>query len=131
MIAREVCIEYSLALFVESSVTYFHKVAKYYISHLQEITLSIKLLTILSFASHAGLKALALLGVLPDADSTPENQAPPVTVPTQTSEEQLEKKALQSAQEPSDAGAFVPCSVSGNPSLRRESHSHGGAEQRG
>ncbi|KAF6098372.1 zinc finger ZZ-type and EF-hand domain containing 1 [Phyllostomus discolor] len=56
-----------------------------------------------------GLKALALLGVLPDADSTPENQAPPVTVPTQTSEEQLEKKALQSAQELSDAGAFVYC----------------------
>ncbi|KAJ8783813.1 hypothetical protein J1605_008856 [Eschrichtius robustus] len=54
-----------------------------------------------------GLKALALLGILPDGDSTSEKQAPPVTVPTQTSEEQPEKKAIQAAVEPADAGPFV------------------------
>ncbi|XP_059989649.1 zinc finger ZZ-type and EF-hand domain-containing protein 1 isoform X5 [Lagenorhynchus albirostris] len=54
-----------------------------------------------------GLKALALLGILPDGDSTSEKQAPPVAVPTQTSEEQPEKKAIQAAVEPADAGPFV------------------------
>ncbi|XP_011358360.1 zinc finger ZZ-type and EF-hand domain-containing protein 1 [Pteropus vampyrus] len=54
-----------------------------------------------------GLKALALLGILPEGDSTPENQAPPVTVPTRTSEEQLEKEAVQGAEELSDLGPFV------------------------
>ena len=44
-----------------------------------------------------GLKALALLGVLPDGDSTSENQALPVTVSFQASEEQA------------DAGLLVPC----------------------
>jgi hypothetical protein len=47
-----------------------------------------------------GLKALALLGVLPDGDSTSENQALPVTVSFQASEEQA------------DAGLLVPCNVS-------------------
>ncbi|XP_023509054.2 zinc finger ZZ-type and EF-hand domain-containing protein 1 isoform X1 [Equus caballus] len=56
-----------------------------------------------------GLKALALLGVLPDGDSTPENQALSVTVPTGTSEEQLEKKAVEVAEEPSDTDRFVHC----------------------
>ncbi|XP_036051145.1 zinc finger ZZ-type and EF-hand domain-containing protein 1 [Onychomys torridus] len=55
-----------------------------------------------------GLKALALLGVLPDGDSTSENQALPVTMSIQTSEEQLEKKTVQLAEEPADAGLFVP-----------------------
>lgn len=68
-----------------------------------KITLVIKLLTILLFASHIGLKALALLGILPDGDSTPEDQALPVTAPTQASEEQLEKKTVQGA-ELSEAG---------------------------
>lgn len=56
-----------------------------------------------------GLKALALLGVLPDGDSTSENQALPVTVSIQASEEQLEKKTAQPAEGPADAGLFVPC----------------------
>ncbi|GAB1296409.1 Zinc finger ZZ-type and EF-hand domain-containing protein 1 [Apodemus speciosus] len=56
-----------------------------------------------------GLKALALLGVLPDSDSTSENQAPPVTVSFQASEEQLEKKTAQLAEEQTGAGLFVPC----------------------
>lgn len=56
-----------------------------------------------------GLKALALLGVLPDGDSTSENQALPVTVSVQASEEQLEKKTAQPAEGPADAGLFVPC----------------------
>lgn len=59
-----------------------------------------------------GLKALALLGVLPDGDSTSENQALPVTVSIQASEEQLEKKTAQPAEGPADAGLFVPCNVS-------------------
>uniref|UniRef100_A0A8C2QFK9 Zinc finger, ZZ-type with EF hand domain 1 n=1 Tax=Cricetulus griseus TaxID=10029 RepID=A0A8C2QFK9_CRIGR len=42
-----------------------------------------------------GLKALALLGVLPDGDSTSENQALPKTV--------------QLAEEPADVGLFVTC----------------------
>ncbi|MEJ1273215.1 zinc finger ZZ-type with EF hand domain 1 [Cricetulus griseus] len=56
-----------------------------------------------------GLKALALLGVLPDGDSTSENQALPVTVSIQTSGEQLEKKTVQLAEEPADVGLFVTC----------------------
>lgn len=86
---------------------------------MQRIILIIKLSTILLFASHVGLKALALLGILPDGDSTSEKQAPPVAVPTQTSEEQPEKKAIQAAVEPADAGPFVHRSVSNNPSLGR------------
>lgn len=66
------------------------------------------------FAFHIGLKALALLGILPEGDSTPENQAPPVTVPTRTSEEQLEKEAVQGAEELSDLGPFVHYNVSNN-----------------
>ncbi|XP_059525021.1 zinc finger ZZ-type and EF-hand domain-containing protein 1 isoform X1 [Myotis daubentonii] len=57
-----------------------------------------------------GLKALALLGVLPDGNSTPGNQAPPAIVPTRTAEEPLEKKAVQVAEEPADTGPFVHCS---------------------
>ncbi|XP_078228650.1 zinc finger ZZ-type and EF-hand domain-containing protein 1 isoform X7 [Callithrix jacchus] len=49
-----------------------------------------------------GLKALALLGILP------EDQALPATVPTQASEEQLEKKAVQGA-EGSEADPSVHC----------------------
>ncbi|XP_036197169.1 zinc finger ZZ-type and EF-hand domain-containing protein 1 isoform X1 [Myotis myotis] len=56
-----------------------------------------------------GLKALALLGVLPDGNSTPGNQAPPASVPTRTAEEQLEKEAVQVAEEPADTGPFVHC----------------------
>ncbi|XP_073091090.1 zinc finger ZZ-type and EF-hand domain-containing protein 1 isoform X1 [Manis javanica] len=56
-----------------------------------------------------GLKALALLGMLPDGDSTSENQAPPVTVPTRPSEEQQEKKTVQVAEEPADTSPFVHC----------------------
>ncbi|XP_077898809.1 zinc finger ZZ-type and EF-hand domain-containing protein 1 isoform X1 [Ictidomys tridecemlineatus] len=56
-----------------------------------------------------GLKALALLGILPDGDSTPENQTLPLNVPTRTSEEQLEKKVVQPAEEPAEAGPFVHC----------------------
>ncbi|XP_046314461.1 zinc finger ZZ-type and EF-hand domain-containing protein 1 isoform X6 [Marmota monax] len=56
-----------------------------------------------------GLKALALLGILPDGDSTPENQSLPLSVPTRTSEEQLEKKVVQPAEEPAEAGSFVHC----------------------
>ncbi|MBZ3877138.1 Zinc finger ZZ-type and EF-hand domain-containing protein 1 [Sciurus carolinensis] len=51
-----------------------------------------------------GLKALALLGILPDGDSTPGNQSLPVRVPTHTSEEQLEKKVVQPAEELAEAG---------------------------
>lgn len=68
-------------------------------------------LTIFLFLPVPGLKALALLGVLPDGDSTSENQALPVTMSMQTSEEQLEKKTVQLAEEPADAGLFVPSSV--------------------
>ncbi|KAK2110625.1 Zinc finger ZZ-type and EF-hand domain-containing protein 1 [Saguinus oedipus] len=56
-----------------------------------------------------GLKALALLGILP------EDQALPATVPTQTSEEQLEKKAVQGA-ERSEADPSVHCN---KPTLAR------------
>ncbi|XP_038392311.1 zinc finger ZZ-type and EF-hand domain-containing protein 1 isoform X1 [Canis lupus familiaris] len=35
-----------------------------------------------------GLKALALLGILPDGEPSPESRAPPVTVPTHTAEEE-------------------------------------------
>uniref|UniRef100_A0A8D0WM08 Zinc finger ZZ-type and EF-hand domain containing 1 n=1 Tax=Sus scrofa TaxID=9823 RepID=A0A8D0WM08_PIG len=57
-----------------------------------------------------GLKALALLGILPDSDSPPENQAPPVTAPTGTAEEQREKAAAQAAAAPADAGPLAHCS---------------------
>lgn len=57
-----------------------------------------------------GLKALALLGVLPDGDSTSENQAPPATMSIQASEDQLEKKTAQLDEEPVDTGLCVPCS---------------------
>ncbi|EHB05788.1 Zinc finger ZZ-type and EF-hand domain-containing protein 1 [Heterocephalus glaber] len=56
-----------------------------------------------------GLKALALLGVLPDGDTTPEMQALPITVSTCTSEELLEKKVVQPAVEPAEPGPFVYC----------------------
>uniref|UniRef100_A0A8C0XJX8 Zinc finger ZZ-type and EF-hand domain-containing protein 1 n=1 Tax=Castor canadensis TaxID=51338 RepID=A0A8C0XJX8_CASCN len=56
-----------------------------------------------------GLKALALLGILPDGDSTPEHQTLPVTVPMPTSEKQLEKKAIQLAEQPAEAGPVVHC----------------------
>ncbi|XP_037350281.1 zinc finger ZZ-type and EF-hand domain-containing protein 1 isoform X1 [Talpa occidentalis] len=56
-----------------------------------------------------GLKALALLGILPDGDSAPEKQAAPVTVSTRTSEEQPEKKAIRPAETLSDTGPFVLC----------------------
>ncbi|KAF6300206.1 zinc finger ZZ-type and EF-hand domain containing 1 [Rhinolophus ferrumequinum] len=63
-----------------------------------------------------GLKALALLGVLPDGDSAPGHQAPPSPVPHRTSEEQLEEQAVQVAEEPS--GPFVPCN--GKRDIRKE-----------
>lgn len=69
-------------------------------------------LTIFLFFPIPGLKALALLGVLPDGDSTSENPALPVTVSFHASEEQLEKKTAQLAKERADASLFVPCNVS-------------------
>uniref|UniRef100_A0A2K6F960 Zinc finger ZZ-type and EF-hand domain containing 1 n=1 Tax=Propithecus coquereli TaxID=379532 RepID=A0A2K6F960_PROCO len=62
-----------------------------------------------------GLKALALLGILPEGDSTPENQALPVTVPTQTSEEQLKKKVAQDAEALSEVGPFKAVHVEVRP----------------
>lgn len=56
-----------------------------------------------------GLKALAPLGLLPNGDFTSENQAPSVTVPTGSSEDQPEKKTVQAAEEPSDSGPSVGC----------------------
>ncbi|KFO20363.1 Zinc finger ZZ-type and EF-hand domain-containing protein 1 [Fukomys damarensis] len=56
-----------------------------------------------------GLKALALLGILPEGDSTVEMQASTVTVPTCTTEELLEKKVVQPAVESAEAGPFVDC----------------------
>lgn len=93
------------------------------------MTLGLKLGTILSFASLVGLKALALLGILPDGDSPPENQAPPVTAPTRTAEaeEQREKAAAQAAAAPADAGPLAHCSVSDGPLLC--SHVRDGAER--
>lgn len=81
-----------------------------------------------------GLKALALLGVLPDGDSTSKNQALPGTMSIQTSEDQLEKKKVQLAEEPADASLFVPCSVSSvslpcGHSLRSGSQLHKEAQQ--
>ncbi|XP_055983422.1 zinc finger ZZ-type and EF-hand domain-containing protein 1 [Sorex fumeus] len=55
-----------------------------------------------------GLKALALLGILPDGNFASENQAPSATVPTKTSEDQL-KKTVPAAEEPSDSGLSVQC----------------------
>lgn len=77
---------------------------------------------------HAGLKALALLGVLPDGNSTPGNQAPPVIVPTRTAEE---KEAVQVAEEPADAGSFVHCNVSNSllHMSNRATHTRGRAER--
>lgn len=75
--------------------------------------------------------------MLPDGDSTSENQAPPVTVPTRPSEEQREKKTVQVAEEPADTSPFVHCNVN-NSSLQcpsqvelRESHPRQGEEPRG
>ncbi|XP_006899819.1 PREDICTED: zinc finger ZZ-type and EF-hand domain-containing protein 1 [Elephantulus edwardii] len=56
-----------------------------------------------------GLKALALLGVLPDGESTPDHQSLPGPLPTCTSGKQLEKKVVQDAEEPPEAGPFVHC----------------------
>ncbi|XP_013007495.2 zinc finger ZZ-type and EF-hand domain-containing protein 1 [Cavia porcellus] len=56
-----------------------------------------------------GLKALALLGILPDGDSTPEMQALAVTAPTCASEELLEKRVVQLVVEPAEAGPIVHC----------------------
>lgn len=80
---------------------------------------------------HAGLKALALLGVLPDGNATPGNQAPPVIMPTRMAEEQLEKEAVQIAEEL--AGPFVHCNVSNDSLLHRLNREPftQGAEQRG
>ncbi|XP_036308212.1 zinc finger ZZ-type and EF-hand domain-containing protein 1 isoform X3 [Pipistrellus kuhlii] len=66
-----------------------------------------------------GLKALALLGVLPDGSATPGNQAPPVMVPSQTAEEQPEKETVQIAEELADAGPFVHCN--GESGVQKES----------
>lgn len=81
-----------------------------------------------------GLKALALLGVLPDGDSTSKNQALPGTMSIQTSEDQLEKTKVQLAEEPADASLLVPCSVSSvsllcGHSLHSGSQSHKEAQQ--
>ncbi|XP_078294074.1 zinc finger ZZ-type and EF-hand domain-containing protein 1 isoform X2 [Panthera onca] len=48
-----------------------------------------------------GLKALALLGVLPDGDASPQSQAPPVAVPAHTPEEE---RAVRVAEDPSHTG---------------------------
>lgn len=49
---------------------------------------------------------------MPDGGSPPENQALPVTAPTQTSEEQPGKKAMQAATEPAHTGPAGHRSVS-------------------
>ncbi|XP_039110431.1 zinc finger ZZ-type and EF-hand domain-containing protein 1 isoform X2 [Hyaena hyaena] len=51
-----------------------------------------------------GLKALALLGVLPDGDARPESQAPPAAVPTRTPEEET---AIRVAEDASHTGPSV------------------------
>lgn len=79
---------------------------------MQEITLVTKLITVLSSVSHVGLKALALLGVLPDGHSAPEHEALVVPGPCCTSEEPLKKKGTQTAEEPSQADPCLPCHVS-------------------
>ncbi|XP_023579101.1 zinc finger ZZ-type and EF-hand domain-containing protein 1 isoform X2 [Octodon degus] len=56
-----------------------------------------------------GLKALALLGILPEDGPTPEMQAMTVTVPACTSEEVVEKKVVHPATEPVETGRFVHC----------------------
>ncbi|XP_040485761.1 zinc finger ZZ-type and EF-hand domain-containing protein 1 [Ursus maritimus] len=54
-----------------------------------------------------GLKALALLGILPDGDSGPESRAPSASVPARPP---LEERAVQGAEDPSRAGPSVCCS---------------------
>lgn len=110
------CTGYPLVWFVENSAINFHRVAKRFMALTRNSSWH-KTLTILSFASCVGLKALALLGVLPDGDSAPGHQAPPGTMPHRTSEEQLEKPALQVAEEPS--GPLVPCNVNNSSLLCR------------
>lgn len=69
---------------------------------------------------------------MPDGGSPPENQALPVTAPTQSSEEQPGKKAVQAAAEPAHAGpagrrsvsTIFPVQSEVSPELSRE-----GAEQ--
>ncbi|KAF3813425.1 hypothetical protein GH733_018578 [Mirounga leonina] len=53
-----------------------------------------------------GLKALALLGVLPDGESGPDSRVPLVAVPACTPEEE---RAVQGAEDPSHAGPSVHC----------------------
>ncbi|XP_025720204.1 zinc finger ZZ-type and EF-hand domain-containing protein 1 isoform X2 [Callorhinus ursinus] len=53
-----------------------------------------------------GLKALALLGILPDGESGPDSRAPSVTVPAHTPEEE---RAVRGAEDPSHTGPSVPC----------------------
>ncbi|XP_062031240.1 zinc finger ZZ-type and EF-hand domain-containing protein 1 isoform X1 [Lepus europaeus] len=56
-----------------------------------------------------GLKALALLGILPDGNSAPEHQAPAAPGPCCTSEEPLPKKGTPAAEEPPEANPCVRC----------------------
>ncbi|XP_027980618.1 zinc finger ZZ-type and EF-hand domain-containing protein 1 isoform X2 [Eumetopias jubatus] len=53
-----------------------------------------------------GLKALALLGILPDGESGPDSRAPSVTVPAHTPEEE---RAVRGAEDPSHTGPSVHC----------------------
>jgi len=53
-----------------------------------------------------GLKALALLGVLPDGESGPDSRVPSVAVPARTPEEE---RAVRGAEDPSHAGPSVHC----------------------
>ncbi|KAM4842992.1 zinc finger ZZ-type and EF-hand domain-containing protein 1 [Thomomys bottae] len=68
-----------------------------------------------------GLKALALLGILPDGDSTPQHQSLPITVSTPTSKEQLEKKTVGPIQPLSETGSLVQCN--GKKAVEKESRS--------
>ncbi|XP_006750997.2 zinc finger ZZ-type and EF-hand domain-containing protein 1, partial [Leptonychotes weddellii] len=67
--------------------------------------LVLKFLTVFLFAPHVGLKALALLGVLPDGESGPDSRVPLVAVPACTPEE----RAVRGAEDPSHAGPSVHC----------------------
>ncbi|XP_075417283.1 zinc finger ZZ-type and EF-hand domain-containing protein 1 isoform X2 [Tenrec ecaudatus] len=60
-----------------------------------------------------GLKALALLGILPDGESSPGSPSLTAPLPACTSAEQLQKKAAQADEGPSEAGPLVHCNGKG------------------
>lgn len=84
--------------------------------------LILKFLTVLLFAPYVGLKALALLGVLPDGESGPDSRVPSVAVPARTPEEE---RAVRGAEDPSHAGPSVHCRVRHGALVGRLSGRHG------